>query len=442
MSTRVATVVIIVKVLALTVVGHAQTPPKAPASAASYVDPIGGLTLSDAIRRALEREPGLRASRAQIDRTRGLREQAALRPNPSLSAFQQQEPGGADNQTRVELQWPLDLFRKTGRVEVADRDVELARYATADRERTLAAGVRLAYGQVAAAVRTLTVTEQLLAATSRQLMLISSRVEQGATPPLDRDLVRVEVHRLEAERSLEVGAVERRFVELKRLLGMPAGASLTLRTALEELVRQAVMLAASPTQSVALTVRPDVLEAEARVRMIDAQIDRAKREGRADISLFGMYMRMNAGFPQQGFSPTGVLEPIRNVFQYVSVGATVTLPVLSRNQGAVAAAEAERTGATAQAEAARLSAQSEVVAAQSRDEQALRALDAYTTDGMALARHNLDVVRQTYELGRGTLLDVLNEQRRYLDVERAYTDVLREVYEARQTLKSSLGEVQ
>jgi cobalt-zinc-cadmium efflux system outer membrane protein len=151
---------------------------------------------------------------------------------------------------------------------------------------------------------------------------------------------------------------------------------------------------------------------------------------------------MNAGFPQQGFSPTGVLEPIRNVFQYVSVGATVTLPVLSRNQGAVAAAEAERTGATAQAEAARLSAQSEVVAAQSRDEQALRALDAYTTDGMALARHNLDVVRQTYELGRGTLLDVLNEQRRYLDVERAYTDVLREVYEARQTLKSSLGEVQ
>ena len=443
MSTRVATVVIIGNVLSLTVVGHAQTQQAvAPPSAASYVDPVGGLTLNDAIGRALVREPGLRASRSQIDMTRGLREQAALRPNPSLSFFQQQEPGGADNQTRVELQWPLDLFRKTGRVEVADRDVELARYATADRERTLAAGVRLAYGQVAAAVRTLTVTEQLLAATSRQLMLISSRVEQGATPPLDRDLVRVEVHRLEAERSLEVGAVERRLVELKRLLGMPAGASLTLRTALEELVRQAVMLAASPTQSVALTVRPDVLEAEARVRMTDAQIDRAKREGRADISLFGMYMRMNAGFPQQGFSPTGVLEPIRNVFQYVSVGATVTLPVLSRNQGAVAAAEAERTGATAQAEAARLSAQSEVVAAQSRDEQALRALDAYTTDGMALARHNLDVVRQTYELGRGTLLDVLNEQRRYLDVERAYTDVLREVYEARQTLKSSLGEVQ
>ena len=373
--------------------------------------------------------------------TRGLRDQAALRPNPSLSFFQQQEPGGADNQTRVEVQWPLDLFRKTGRVQVADREVEVAQHATADRERTLAADVRLAYGQVAAAVRTLMVTEQLLAATSRQLTLISSRVEQGATPPLDRDMLRVEVQRLEAERSLQLGAVERRLIELRRLLGMGADASLSLRTALEDLVREEVTPGESVPQSDALTTRPDVLEAEARVRVAEAQIDRAQREGRPDMSLFGMYMRMDAGFPQQGFSSTGALEPIRSVFHYVSVGATVTLPVLSRNQGAVAAAEAERTGAAAQVEAARLSAQSEIAAARSRDEHARRALDAYSADAIALARQNLVAVRQTYELGRGTLLDVLNEQRRYLDVERAYTQVLREAYEARQTLKAALGEV-
>jgi len=150
---------------------------------------------------------------------------------------------------------------------------------------------------------------------------------------------------------------------------------------------------------------------------------------------------MDAGFPQQGFSSTGALEPIRSVFHYVSVGATVTLPVLSRNQGTVAAAEAERTGAAARVEAARLSAQSEIAAARSRDTNARRALDAYSHDAVGLAKQNLDVVRQTYELGRGTLLDVLNEQRRYLDVERAYTDVLREAYEAREMLKTALGDV-
>jgi outer membrane protein, heavy metal efflux system len=440
MRTRVAIVVMIMNAVALTVVADAQTHTTLTA-AASYVDPVAGVTLNDAIGRALEHEPGLRASRAQIDMTRGLREQAALRPNPSLSFFQQQEPGGADNQTRVEVQWPLDLFRKTGRVQVADREVEVAQHATADRERTLVADVRLAYGQVATAVRTLTVTEQLLAATNRQLTLIASRVEQGATPPLDRDMLRVEVQRLEAERSLQVGVVERRFVELKRLLGIGADASLTLRTALEDLVREEVAPRALADQSGAPTTRADVLEAEARVRVAEAQIDRAQREGRPDMSLFGMYMRMDAGFPQQGFSPSGALEPIRSVFHYVSVGATVTLPVLSRNQGAIAAAEAERTGASAKVEAARLSAQSEIAAARSRDEHARRALDAYSADAITLARQNLVTVRQTYELGRGTLLDLLNEQRRYLDVERAYTDVLREAYEARETLKTAMGEV-
>ena len=158
--------------------------------------------------------------------------------------------------------------------------------------------MRLAYGQVAAAVQSLTVTDQLLEATSRQLTLISSRVAQGATPPLDRDMVRVEVQRLEAERSLQVGAVERRLVELKRLLGMPADASLTLRTGLEDLVRQEVASASNSAQASTVATRPDVQEAEARVRVAEAQIDRAQREGRPDMSLFGMYMRMDAGFPQ------------------------------------------------------------------------------------------------------------------------------------------------
>jgi cobalt-zinc-cadmium efflux system outer membrane protein len=429
-------------ILALGPGGHAQAQQIAPASTvSSYIDPVGGLTLDNAVARALEHEPSLRAARSQVEVTRGQREQAGRRPNPSLSFAQQQEPAGADNQTRIELEWPLDLFRKTGRVEVADREIDVAQHATANHERTLASDVRIAYGEVAAAVRTMSVTEQLLSATTRQLTLISSRVDEGATPPLDRDMLRVEVQRLEAERQLQQGAVERRLVELKRLLGMRADAALALRGTLEDLVRREIALSPSGSESHALTTRPDVLEAEARVRVAEAEIDRAQREGRPDVSLFGMYMRMNAGFPQQGLSPAGALEPIRSVFHYVSLGGIVTLPVLNRNQGAVAAAEAQHSGAAARVEAARLSAQSEIAAARSRDEHARRALDAYSADAMTLATQNLDVIRQTYALGRGTLLDVLNEQRRYLEVERAYTAVLREAYEARQTLKSALGEV-
>ncbi|HEX6463917.1 MAG TPA: TolC family protein [Vicinamibacterales bacterium] len=412
-----------------------------PETATTYVDPANGLTMDDAVAKALESEPSLRATRAQLDVSRGLQTQAGRRPSPSLSFSQLEEPAGTDNQTRVEIQWPLDLFRKAGRVAVADREVDVAQHATADQERLLAAGVRTKYGEVVTAVRALSITQELLAANTRQRNLVAARVEQGATPPLDRDMLRVEVQRLEAERLVQIGSVERRLVELKRLLGLPPDAALSLRESLEQLVTLEQPAATTGAGLEAANARPDVKQAEAQVAVAKAQIDRAQREGQLDVSLFGMYMRSDAGFPQSGFGATGDLERVRGVFHYWSAGAMVTLPLLNRNQGSIAAAQAERAAAAAQVDAARLTAQAEVAAARARDRNARRALDAYGAAAVGLARQNLDVVRQTYELGRGTLLDVLNEQRRYLDLERAYTDVLHEAFEARRTLKEALGEI-
>ena len=410
-------------------------------TATTYLDALNGLTMDDAVARALDREPSLRATRAQLDVSRGVQAQAGRRPNPSLSFSQLEEPAGTDNQTRVEVQWPLDLFRKAGRVAVADGDLDAAQLGATDRERLLAAGVRTKYGEVVTAVRALSITEELLAANTRQRNLVAARVEEGATPPLDRDMLRVEVQRLAAEGFVQAGNVERRLIELKRLLGLPPDAALMLRESLEQLVRREPPVASTGGDLETATSRPDVKQAEAQVAVAEAQIDRAQREGQLDLSLFGMYMRSDAGFPQRGFGPTGDLEQVRGVFHYWSAGAMVTVPLLNRNQGAVAAARAERTAAAAQVDAARLTAQAEIAAARARNTNARRALDAYGAEAVGLARQNLDIVRQTYELGRGTLLDVLNEQRRYLDLERVYTDVLREAFEARQTLKEALGEI-
>jgi len=88
-----------------------------------------------------------------------------------------------------------------------------------------------------------------------------------------------------------------------------------------------------------------------------------------------------------------------------------------------------------------LTAQAEVAAAKARDDYARRALTVYAEGARTLARQNLDVVTQTYELGRATVFDVLTEQRRYLDLERAYTAALREAYEARTALRRALGDV-
>jgi outer membrane protein TolC len=67
------------------------------------------------------------------------------------------------------------------------------------------------------------------------------------------------------------------------------------------------------------------------------------------------------------------------------------------------------------------------------------ALAIYGNGLRTLAVRNLEVVRESYGLGRATLLDVLNETRRYLDVENTYTDVLVDTLLARSDLASAMG---
>jgi outer membrane protein TolC len=103
-------------------------------------------------------------------------------------------------------------------------------------------------------------------------------------------------------------------------------------------------------------------------------------------------------------------------------------------------ARAERTGAAAAYDTARLAAEAELASARARDERAREAVKIYGAGAQALARQNLTVVGQSYELGRVTVFEVLAERRRYLDVERAYTEALRAAYEARTALNRALGE--
>ena len=150
---------------------------------------------------------------------------------------------------------------------------------------------------------------------------------------------------------------------------------------------------------------------------------------------------MDAGFPQLGVASDGSTQRVRGVFHYVAGGVRVTLPVQNRNQGAVATAQAAHTGAQTALAATRLAVDAEVASARARDERARAAVQVYRATLQALARQNLSVVQQSYDLGLLTLFDVLAEQRRYLDVERSYTRALQAAFESRTSVALARGDV-
>ncbi len=397
----------------------------------------GPLTLDELVERGLVENPELRAARTEIEAAKGRLRQAGLRPNPMLELSGTQNVTGPDNMQMIGFSWPLDLGgRKDARVSVAERELAVKQAQVADRERRLAADIRVKAGEVLAAARNLTVIDDLIAANREIQRLISQRVAEGAAPALDEQLLLVEIVRLEAQRAGQVGRLESLRLQLMPLVGLSPASPFTVADSIE---RAIAVPPQDDTLTRALERRPDLRMARLEESLGEARVDKERAEGRFDASLFTQYQRQNTGFDLMGTDAAGRSRPIQDVFHMVTFGVSVTLPVRNRNQGNVTAARAELEGAQRRREATDLMVRQEVASAYAQHEAAARAEDIYGRQVLGTARRNLDIIRQSYQLGRGSLLDVIAEQRRLIELEIGYTDVLKQRWDAAVDVQRALG---
>jgi outer membrane protein, heavy metal efflux system len=397
----------------------------------------GEVTVDDLVTRALANNLDLQATQAEVDVAQGHLRQAGLRPNPMLDLGVQKNVAGPDNNLTAAVTVPLDLNgRKAGRVGVAERELEMKRAQVEERVRRLRAEVRLKAGELLAAQRNLRFAEELLHVNREALGLLQTRVSRGAAPPLEANLLRVEVHRLEASRHRLESQVEVLALQVKTLTGMTPEAPLSLRG---DLRSTPVWLALPEGLKHALTARSDLVAAQAEMAMAEAAMVKEQAEGRWDASINVGYMRQDFGYGLRGITAHGGTQPIQDVFHYVGASVSLTLPVRNQNQGNIAAARASAIAAQRRMAFVTLMIRQEVTAAFTQYEAAQRALDIYTQDVREVARQNLAVVRQTYELGRVSLLDLIAEQRRYIDIETGYTEALKQAYDTRVEIERAVG---
>jgi cobalt-zinc-cadmium efflux system outer membrane protein len=354
-----------------------------------------------------------------------------------LDLSAQQNVIGPDNNMTLGVTLPLDLNRrKAGRVGVAERELEMKSTQVVDRERGLRADVRMKVGEVLTAQRNLRITQDLLEVNRQALGLVRERVRRGAAPSLEENLERVEVNRLDASRQLLESRVDVPTLQLKALVGLGSDAPLAIQG---DLRPPPLTLDREEGLRRALVARPDLLAAQAEVDMARAMIRKEQAEGRWDASVNVGYMRQNMGFDLNGLTERGETRPITDIFHFVGGGVTIMLPVRNRNQGNVAAAFAATQAAERRADSAMLMIRQEVAAAFIQHEAAQRSLEIYTQGVREIARQNLEVMRKAYALGRTSLLDVITEQRRYIDVEMGYTDALKQLYDAMVDIERAVG---
>jgi len=402
-----------------------------------YIDQVSGLGPDELVRYAVAHNGELAAARQMIAQARGQFRQAGLRPNPMLEASGSQAVNSPDNNQTFGLELPLELGgRREARLSVADREIQLRQAEVADFERRLAAEVRSKYASAIAAARNLKFIEELLGLTRDSHRIVQAKVEHGKTAPLEQNLLRVELSRVDSARIGFESRTDVAVLEIKKSIGMPATEPLKLRGEFGADQRPPPFGEAIHN---ALAHRADLAAARAAEALSLAQVEQARREGRLDASIFANYMRQSMGFDVQGLNREGALAPVQGVFHYATFGIRLTLPVRNKNQGLIEAALAGAEAARTRREFAETVVRNEVTSAYARFEHAREALTVYRDSVREQAFRNLEVIHQTYVLGQKSVLDYLGEQRRFIEVETGYTEVLKELFDSLIEIERSTG---
>src|SRR6266850_2694424 len=313
-------------------------------SLTKYFDPPTGITVEQAIAYALEHNGELLAARKEFDAATGLVKQAALRANPKVDASVSKTITGTDNNMTINGMLPLELGgRRPARIRVAERELEMRRQDVANRERMLAADVRVRFGEALAAIFKLGLDEGLIATSQRGYDLVAARVTEGGTAPLEQNMILVDLNRLRSMRETAEGKAQIEMLELRNLIGMTPEEPLRLRGDFNDVISALTPLAEATER--ALSERPDLKLAKAAEGFAEARIEQARSEGRLDASLIAGYQRMDFGYPLNGVNDAGQLSPIRSTFHYLTLGVSFNLPVRNKNQGAIEAAVAAAGGA-------------------------------------------------------------------------------------------------
>ncbi len=403
--------------------------------------PTGPPTSIEAlVDKALAESPSITAAWARVDASKGQITQASGRAGVEVMSEHRDDYTGLNRETAVGVSWPLELGRRQARINVAVDQSAQAALTANELARQVATRVRLAAVRALAAERLLALTTQTVEAHHQWCDLLAERVRAGASSPLDRDAAEIELRLGQAAVAKLRGEADARWVELRAAAGLDPTAAISLTETLEEAVAAIRRDALSETAG-AVEDRPDVAIADSAIEIAEGKASLARLEGKLDLKLSVTYMQSSSGFTPLVMLANGSSASLKQTMGEIALGATIMLPSPTRASGALASALAEKRAAQLDRDAVLIAARGEASAAAARDREAGRALELFTTGLLELGAHNLDVLRQSFDLGRVTRAEVIAEERRYRELQAAYVAALQDAYEARAMWRQALGSV-
>lgn len=409
-------------------------------AASQAVDAANGIGLDQLIQLALTRNGDLLATRQRTLEAQGLLRQAGFRPNPVLETeFSSGAPTGSPGERAFSIGYAHTFElggKRARRVDLGQTGLDLARLEITDRERTLRAALQERYIAAMAAVRNLEAIAQQLEVTQQSYSVTRRRVSEGESPRVEEIVLQAEVGRLTAERLLLAGEAQQAMLDLRVVAGVDMAEPLLLRPDGDRLPLPLTLEFAVER---GLAARPDLAAARQEEERTAGEVRLAQAERMPDMAALVRYTDTRSRFDQFGLTASGALAPLRDRDRVLTGGLSIALPLLSRNQGQIEAARARARAATLRREYLERAIRGEIMGAYGRSLAARQAVETFDASVMQQSQESVRVLRATYAAGEVRLFDVLTEQRRLIDTQKAYTEAIRQEALARVAVERAIG---
>ena len=387
-----------------------------------WAEPMPSLNLKEALKIALENNPGFKAKALNLDIRQAQIKTARARPNPSLVS----DNGSAEDTYRLGISYNFELGAKRKKRTQISETIFKAESELLKAERiNFRSEVRQAYSQLYYAKKQLDALEQLNENTTELLNIASKREKAGDIPVFE--VTQAELSQLNTENQLDKAKyqVEEAHHQLEFLLNTQLAEDLEIEAPkdLVNLPETLSMENLSKETNLLLLNKPELKTSELKQELVDQELKLTKTKRVPDLLL-----SVGPDFVTGDDSAIGAF-----------VMAQMSLPVFNRNHGEIEAAKAKK-------EQLALEHQSIINKLKAELEHAylaylfhLKTLARYETEILPKAKELLDKSYRSFELGKSPISVSIKAQSDYMNTQLNYIQTLISYQESISMLEKATG---
>ena len=371
-------------------------------------------TLHQTVEFALQNNGDLKAFREEKGIRAAGKVKSSLFPNPVFElegATGKLSGSPSENRLSVGVSQEFLTMGKRGkRLQVAEKEADGFDRQIDNSGRLLIEEVKTTFNEMLLAEKRAELAERSTALNTQLLDITKQRFESGDIPELEVNLARVEVARSEGRKIEAEREVYPLKARLLTLMGLPSDAKASFSGDLEVKPYAKDM---EELKRVALARRPDLKALEAEKAKIDAEITLAQAERIPNVTAGLGYQRENTAIEVAG-------NEVKDRDNLISLKVSIPIPLFDRNQAGIQEARARKGSAESRYLFARRTIEREVEAAYARLTATEKSLSIYREDIIPQLEENLKLIQEAYKLGEVGILTVIEEVKKFSEVNEAY----------------------